>query len=60
MVGTATNGTEAIDACRTLHPDAVVMDLLMPAVNGFEAIEVLRREQPDVQVALFGGDRDDG
>ena len=53
VVATATNGVEALDACRNLHPDAVVMDLLMPAVNGFEAIEVLRREQPDLHVVAY-------
>lgn len=53
VVATATNGTEALDACRSLLPDAVVMDLLMPAVNGFEAIEVLRREQPDLHVVAY-------
>ena len=53
VVATATNGMEALDRCRELHPDAVVMDLLMPAVNGFEAIEVLRREQPGLHVVAY-------
>jgi two-component system nitrate/nitrite response regulator NarL len=53
IVATATNGDEAVDACRTLRPDAVVMDLLMPAASGFEAIEVLRKEQPDLHVVAY-------
>jgi len=50
VVGTATDGQEAVDACRSLQPEAVIMDLLMPRMTGFEAIEVLRRDMPDVGV----------
>lgn len=57
MVGTATNGVEAVDACRTLHPDAVVMDLPMPGVNGFEAKSGDARP---LVAALFRGGRHDG
>ena len=50
VVGTATDGPEAVDACRILHPEAVIMDLLMPRMTGFEAIELLREEMPDIGV----------
>lgn len=50
VVGVANDGAEAIDACRSLHPDAVVMDLLMPRMSGFEAIEALQKELPDIAV----------
>jgi DNA-binding NarL/FixJ family response regulator len=50
VVGTANDGAEAMEACRSLHPDAVVMDLLMPRMSGFEAIEALQKELPDIAV----------
>jgi len=55
VVGDAADGAEAIDLCRDLRPDAVVMDLLMPNVNGFEAIERLRSEQPDLGIVAYTG-----
>src|SRR5438067_7322595 len=53
VVGTATNGSEAIDKCKQLAPDAVVMDLLMPVTSGFQAIERLRSELPGVRVVAY-------
>jgi DNA-binding NarL/FixJ family response regulator len=50
VVGTAADGAEALEACRALLPDAVVMDLLMPRMNGFEAIEALQKDMPQIGV----------
>jgi DNA-binding NarL/FixJ family response regulator len=55
VVATAANGTEAVEACRREHPDAVVMDLLMPVMNGFAAIEALRNEFPSVGIVAYTG-----
>ena len=49
----AADGRAAIECCEATHPDAVVLDLLMPGVNGFEAIPVLRREHPDVAIVAY-------
>ena len=53
IVGEAADGREAIECCEAVHPDAMVLDLLMPGVNGFEAIPVLRREHPDVAIVAY-------
>lgn len=50
LLGTATDGQEAIEACRDLQPEAVVMDLLMPRMTGFDAIEVLRKDMPELGI----------
>lgn len=55
VVGTATDGGEALDVVRRVGPDAVVMDLLMPGVSGFEAIGLIRQEFPDVGVVAYSG-----
>ena len=55
VVGAAADGAEALDLCRRLQPDAVVMDLLMPVMNGFQAIEAMQRELPDVAVVAYTG-----
>lgn len=53
VVGVAEDGAEAIRLCRELHPDAVVMDLLMAGVNGFEAIATLQRELPGTALVAY-------
>jgi DNA-binding NarL/FixJ family response regulator len=37
VLGTATDGAEAVAMCRSAHPDVVLMDVRMPGVDGIEA-----------------------
>lgn len=53
VVGTACDGMEALEQVRALHPDAVVMDVLMPRMSGLEAIEAMRKDTPDVGVVAY-------
>ena len=36
VVGDAGNGREALEACERLHPDVVLMDMVMPGLNGLQ------------------------
>jgi CheY-like chemotaxis protein len=40
----AADGREAVDMVRELHPDLIVMDLMMPRLTGGEAATALRRD----------------
>jgi two-component system nitrate/nitrite response regulator NarL len=53
VVGEAGDGAHALEQCRALLPDAIVMDLLMPHMMGIEAIERLRSEFPDLGVVAY-------
>jgi two-component system, cell cycle sensor histidine kinase and response regulator CckA len=44
----ATNGLEALTAAATLHPDLILLDIMMPGMDGFE---VCRRLREDPQLA---------
>jgi DNA-binding NarL/FixJ family response regulator len=55
VVGVAHDGAQAIELVRTMQPDAVVMDLLMPGVNGFQAIDVLQQEFPTLGIVAYTG-----
>ena len=52
-VGEAGDGVQALEQCRALRPDAIVMDLLMPKMMGIEAIERLHNELPDIGVVAY-------
>ena len=50
VVGEADNGRDAIELCRELSPDVVVMDIGMPDLNGIDATGQLLAENPYVRV----------
>jgi DNA-binding NarL/FixJ family response regulator len=53
ICGEAENGLQALDEVARLHPDVVLMDLLMPQLDGVGAIARLRAEHPDVEVVAL-------
>jgi CheY-like chemotaxis protein len=53
VVGEAADGYELLEMCDRVHPDAIVLDLLMPKMNGFEAIPILQRQHPAIGIVAY-------
>lgn len=43
-VGTASDGIEALKKARSLAPDLILLDLMLPELDGFAVCETLRRD----------------
>jgi DNA-binding NarL/FixJ family response regulator len=59
LVGTASDGEEALALAARQSPDVVLMDLRMPRLDGIEATRRLRDEQPEVRVIALTTFADD-
>jgi two-component system nitrate/nitrite response regulator NarL len=55
----AASGDAAIELCRSLRPDVVVMDMNMPGMSGVEATRMLTAEHPRVAVLMLTVAADD-
>jgi DNA-binding NarL/FixJ family response regulator len=53
VVGEAADGRAAIELCRKLDPDVVLMDIAMPGLGGLEATLQLRHDQPRSKVLVL-------
>jgi DNA-binding NarL/FixJ family response regulator len=59
VVGEAGDGAEALATVRSLAPDVVLLDLVMPGIDGVAAIARLTEESPDTRVLVLTSFADD-
>ena len=53
VVGTATDGRDALDSIRTADPDAVILDVNMPGLSGFQTMRALEQSQSRARVVFL-------
>lgn len=58
LVGTATNGKNALEAIAELKPNVVITDISMPVMNGIELAQTLSKDHPEIMI-LFMSHYDD-
>ena len=60
---TAADGEEALRAARSVLPDLILLDLIMPKLNGFDVLQALKKDAPTAHIPVIilsnlGQDRD--
>jgi DNA-binding NarL/FixJ family response regulator len=60
VIGTASNGEEAIAMVAALAPDLVVLDVQMPGMSGFEAAKRMVAANPGLRIVMVSSDGEPG
>jgi DNA-binding NarL/FixJ family response regulator len=55
VVGEAENGGVGLDVARSLRPDIVLLDLVMPQMDGQEMALALRKSDPAIKIMMLTG-----
>lgn len=53
VVGTLTNGKDAVDNVQALAPDVMLLDLNMPGISGLNATEMILEERPETRILIL-------
>ena len=59
IVGEAADGNDAVAAIRTLHPDVILLDLVMPHMNGLDVIIEVTQDNPQARILVLTSFSDD-
>lgn len=52
VVGEASNGEEAVEKCKTLSPDIITMDIVMPVMSGIDAVREIKKINNNVKIVM--------
>jgi len=52
VVGEASDGMEVVEQYRELHPDLVMMDIVMPKRSGIDAVKAIQAESPGATIVM--------
>jgi DNA-binding NarL/FixJ family response regulator len=55
VIGTASDGQQALAVAAALGPDIILLDLAMPVMDGMQALPLLREMMPDARIVIFSG-----
>lgn len=53
LVADVENGSAAVSASATLHPDVILLDLQMPTMDGVTAITHLQKQNPPARIIIL-------
>jgi two-component system, NarL family, response regulator NreC len=53
IVGEAGDGLETVGLVDRLHPDVLILDLMLPSLSGLEVLRIARQRSPETRVVVL-------
>ena len=53
IVGSGSDGIEAVKLAKDLKPDVILLDLVMPRMDGVQAIQEIKLDNPDTRILVL-------
>ena len=53
VIGYAKNGEEGIKMYEELHPDIVILDIIMPGIDGLVTAQILKKNDPKATIMML-------
>jgi len=53
LAGSSGDGLEGLQECKELHPDLVIIDIMVPSLNGLEVVRHLKKILPRTKLIIF-------
>jgi two-component system, NarL family, response regulator LiaR len=58
VVGNAANGRDAVMLADELHPDLILMDVVMPVMDGIQAAKLICNKHPEIKILVLSNFHD--
>ena len=52
IVGEAANGEDALRLAKSLSPDMITLDVILPDTTGLEVLKEIKKDQPNLKVVI--------
>ena len=53
VIGSASDGAEAVRLAKELEPDVILLDLVMPRMDGVQAIGEIKKDNPEAKILVL-------
>lgn len=60
VVAYAKNGEEGIKLYEEVHPDIVILDIIMPGIDGLETAQIILKKDPNAKIMMLSSLCDSG
>ncbi len=59
IIGEASSGKRLLEMLQTIHPDIVLLDIIMPSMSGTETAKMIKKQHPEIKILMVSSECDE-